>query len=202
MDYIPDSYENRYNWLVNLKQEVNDNAATLKLDANALAAFNQMVDALIAVYKAVIDAQSALDQATGNAQQLFAAEVKDLRTFIDHVKAIPTFTDGMGAAMQIFTTDNTPAEADIKPHIKATAERGRIVITGTKNYAERVNIYMRRKGAAWMLIGVKVKRFPFYDETALLTPGTPEDREYMARGVIGDEEIGHDSDITGCTFGG
>jgi hypothetical protein len=201
-DYIPDSFQNRYNWLVNLKTEVNAKAADLKLDAAKLAAFNTLIDALIAVYKALIDAQTALDTASGDAHDLFASNVGDLRDFINELKNNTLCTDGMKAAMQIVTTGGGPADADIKPAITASAERGHVRITGTKNYAETVNIYMRRKGGAFAIIAPKRKRFPFDDQTPLAVAGVPEEREYMARGVIGDDEVGQDSDIVSVVFGG
>jgi hypothetical protein len=202
MDYIPDSFLNRYNWLVSLKKGVNDNAATLKLAAADLAAFNALIDPLIAAYKAEIDADAALRKAAGDAQGLFDTDAGDLRAFIADLKTNPAFTDGMGQAMQVFTTDSTPQDADIKPALQAEAGRGHVRVTGTKNYAETVNIYMRRKGGAWTLIAPKRKRFPFDDQTPLAQPGVPEEREYMARGVNGDDEVGQDSDIVSCTFAG
>jgi hypothetical protein len=201
-DFVPDSAGNRYSWLVNLKQNVADNAATLGLDTAQLAGFNAISDPLIAVYKSVIDADLALRQASGDAQGLFSDKNAELRAFIERLKKNPGFTPGIGAAMKIFTTDNTPADADIKPTLIAEAERGHVRITGTKNYAETVNIYMRRNGGSWILIAPKRKRFPFLDETPLAQPAIPEQREYMARGVNGDEEIGQDSDIVTVTFAG
>jgi hypothetical protein len=56
--------------------------------------------------------------------------------------------------------------------------------------------------AAWTLVGVKRKRFPFDDQTPLKAAGTAEVREYAARGVINDEEVGQMSDIVQATFGG
>jgi hypothetical protein len=201
-DYIPDSFENRYNWLVNLKTQVNTNAAALKLDAAKLAAFNTMIDSLIAVYKAVIDAQTALDTASGNAHDTYDSNVGDLRAFINEMKNNTLCTDGMEAAMQILTTGGGPADADIKPSINAAPARGYVRITGSKNYAETVNLYMRRKNGQWVLIAAKRKRFPFDDQTPLAVAGVPEEREYMARGVNGDDEVGQDSDIVSAVFAG
>jgi hypothetical protein len=80
---------------------------------------------------------------------------------------------------------------------------GHVRITGRKNYAQTVNIYWRRKGVTtWKLLVAKRKTFPFYDQTPLATPGTPETREYLARGVIGDNEVGIPSDIVPVLFGG
>ena len=75
--------------------------------------------------------------------------------------------------------------------------------TGTKNYAELYNLYMRIVGtAAWTLIGVRRKKFPFDDQTPLKTPGVFEEREYQARGVINDEEVGQPSNIVSVKFAG
>lgn len=202
MDFIPDSVPNRYTWLRGLKEQVNNNATELKLSAADLTAFNALIDPMIALYKAVIDAQAALDEASGNAQDLFGTSVAELRAFLNALKTNPAFTKGMGDAMKIFSTDSAPAEGDIKPVIKVEPQRGFVRISGTKNYAERVNLYLRRKNGAWVLVASSRKTFPFDDQTPLLAAGVPEEREYMARGVNGDSEVGQDSAIVSCTFAG
>ena len=66
-----------------------------------------------------------------------------------------------------------------------------------------MNIYLRVAGAAaWTLIGIRRQKFPFDDQTPLKTPGVAESREYQARAVVGDAEVGVPSDIVGVTFGG
>jgi hypothetical protein len=201
-DYMPDSIENRRNWIVNLKQQVIANAARLNYGTDEIGAFNAIADPLVTAYDAVIAADLAQRQAIGSAQDLFDGTGGGLRAFIEQMKVNPGFDAGMGAAMQIFTSNNTPAPADIKPTLKATNERGHVRLTGSKNYAETVNIYMRRNGSAWMLVAAKRKTFPFLNETPLAQPGIPEQREYMARGVKGDDEIGQDSDIVTVTYAG
>ncbi len=201
-DFIPDSFANRLQWLKDLKQEVADNATTLSLNAAAVTAFNALIDPLIAAYQAVIDAQTVLDTASGDAHQLFHDSNTPLRDFIHQIKANPAFTTGLGNAMRIFTSAYTPPPNTIKPVIKVEPMRGHVRITGTKNYAERVNIYLRRNNAAWLLVAPARKTFPYDDQTPLLVPGAPEDREYMARGIIGDTEVGQDSDIVTCPFAG
>jgi len=201
-NYIPDSVENRLAWLTNLKTEVTENAAALSWDAAKLAAFTAVIDPLVALYTAVVAAESALRQATGDANGQFASSSEELRALIAEIKANPGFTEGMGAAMKIFTVNSTMQPEDIKPTLKVVAQRGSVSISGSKNYAETVNIYMRRKSGPWVLIAPKRKRFPFDDQTPLTVAGTPEEREYMARGVNGDTEVGQDSDIVSTVFGG
>jgi hypothetical protein len=87
--------------------------------------------------------------------------------------------------------------------IKAEAQPGVVRITGSKDYAELVNIYMRVVGtAAWTLVGIKRKKFPFEDQTPLKSAGMAEAREYAARGVIDDNEVGQMSDIVQVAFAG
>ncbi len=201
-DYIPDSFANRLTWLQNLKTQITTEAATLSWPAAKLAAFVSLLDPLIAAYQALAAADAAFDKASGDAQDLFTDTSAKLRATLAEIRANPAFTDGMGSVMQIVTTGSTISPDAIKPSLIATAERGHVRLTGSKNRAETVNLHMRRKGAAWTLIAPKRKRFPFEDQTPLATPGVPEEREYMARGVIGDDEIGQDSDIVSAVFAG
>jgi len=45
------------------------------------------------------------------------------------------------------------------------------------------------------LPAIPKRKFPSYDETPLAVAGTPEVCEYMAIGVVNDEEIGQMSEI-------
>ncbi|MDB6172240.1 MAG: hypothetical protein JWL59_1551, partial [Chthoniobacteraceae bacterium] len=138
-----------------------------------------------------------------DASDLFSGESTAVRALVNELKSNPNFTDGMGEAMRVFSASSRPGRSEIKPEITATAERGGVRIDGSKNYAETVNLYMRRKGEfAWGQIAIKRKRLPFEDQAPLLKPGVPEEREYMARGVVGDDEVGADSDIVGAVFAG
>lgn len=56
--------------------------------------------------------------------------------------------------------------------------------------------------AAWMLIGIRRMKFPFDDQTPLQSPGVAESREYQARAVVGEAEVGLPSDIVQVTFAG
>lgn len=200
---IPDSHANRLAFFKNLKKEINDNAATLGLDADEVAAANAILDPLIAAYQTLVDAEAAATQASADADQVFAAQNSDLRALFNNLKANPKCTDGMAAAMQIVTPATQHDPNATKPKIKADAQPGHVRITGSKDYAELVNIYSRVVGTSpWTLVGIKRKKFPFDDQTPLKTASVPEQREYMARGVINDEEVGEPSDIVQVTFGG
>ncbi len=200
---IPDSHSNRLDFLKNLKKEITDNAAALGLDAAALAEIDKILDPLIAAYQVLVNTEQAVTAANADAAQVFAQQVAPLRALIDQLKTNPKLTDGMGTDMRIFTSTTVHNPADTKPSIKVKAEPGHVTVTGSKDYAELVNIYMRIAGTtAWILVGVRRKKFPFDDQTPLKQAGVPEVREYMGRGVINDEEVGLASDIVTVTFAG
>jgi len=204
-DFIPETAEGRFIWLTNLSSVFLSNVSTLNWGTGRNEAFEAFLKKLSDAYDRAITAETAARQAKGDAKDLFTAEEPDLRAFIAAIKTTPGFTEGMGDAMRIFTTGGHRPPENIKPAIKAVVDRGRVVISGSKNYAETVNIYMRRKagpGGPWTLVAGKRKSLPFDDETPLEAPGIPEEREYMARGVNGDDEVGHDSDIVSVVFAG
>jgi hypothetical protein len=201
--YIPDAYKNRLEFLINLKGEIRKNAAALTLAESKLKGADALLTPLIVAYQAVVEADAALRRATADANNLFANGSVALRSLVNELKSNPNFTDGMGEQMRVFSNNSKPKPADIKPQIAAIANRGGVMIDGSKNYAETLNLYMRRKGEfAWVKIAIKRTRLPFEDQTPLLKPGIPEEREYMARGVMGDDEVGIDSDIVGAVFVG
>ena len=49
---------------------------------------------------------------------------------------------------------------------------------------------------------MRKRKFPYYDESPLAVANTPEVREYMAIGVINDEEIGQMSEIKEIVYAG
>jgi len=54
----------------------------------------------------------------------------------------------------------------------------------------------------WKLIAIRLLKFPYFDEHPLAVPGTPEVREYMAMGVLDNDEAGQPSEIKEVVFAG
>lgn len=200
---VPDAHANRLAFLKNLKALIISNATTLTLTPAQVTAMNAVLDPLIAAYQALVDAEQAVIVANANAAQVFSANSDALSALFAQLKANPNLTDGLRAEMQIQTTPSQHDPANIKPKIKAASQSGSVHITGSKDYAELINLYMRRVGEmAWTLIGIRRKKLPFDDQTPLKVANVPEQREYMARGVNGDDEVGQPSDIVQVTFAG
>ena len=199
----PTRTKNRLDWLKNLKAEITTHAATLHWDAAKLATVSALLDPLIAGYQSAVDTDRAAVEANATAAQLFAQQNDSLRALVNEANANPDFTDGMAATMKVLTGRKTVDPAALKPTLRAEAHPGSVRLSGSKDYAELIDIYMRVAGAtAWTLVGIRRKKLPFDDQTPLKTPGVPETREYMARAVIDDQEVGQPSDIVTVTFAG
>ncbi len=200
---VPDSHSNRLAFFLNLKQGIADNATELGFDAATLASIYDLLDPLIDKYQALVDAELAVVAASANADQVYTFKKDGLLALFANLRANPKLTGGMGEAMKIFSQTSAHDPNGIQPKIKVVAQPGQVRVTGSKDYAELVNIYMRLVGTvAWTLVGIRRKKFPFDDQTPLKVAGAAEVREYAARGVINDEEVGLMSDIVEVTFAG
>lgn len=79
---------------------------------------------------------------------------------------------------------------------------GRVRIDFVKDGLDGVHIYARLKGqTTWAKLALDTYS-PYEDNRPLATAGQPEHREYMAIGVLHDEEVTQQSDIVEAVFGG
>mgnify|MGYP003704433309 CR=1 FL=1 len=130
-------------------------------------------------------------------------QLPTVRAVIKKTKADPLCTPSVVTQMEWEAQGGTFNPDTARPMIEVEAQRGRVKITGKKPGFDAVNIYFRKKGdVQWKLIAPNRLRFPFYDESALAVANTPEVREYMAIGVIADEEIGQPSEIKEVVYAG
>ena len=118
-----------------------------------------------------------------------------------NLKSTTGFTDGDAGTLDAATSSAALDPANYKPAIKVESHPGYNELTGKKRGVRALNFYMRVKGTGtWTLLASKRASFPFSDDTPPATAGKPEEREYMAMGVINDEEIGQPSDIATAVF--
>lgn len=131
-----------------------------------------------------------------------SAGEKKLRKYIRSIKANSNYTDAMGKDLQIMGDDPTIDFSTYKPAIKATVMPGRVRIDFVKDGLDGVHIYARLKGQpTWTKLAMDTYS-PYEDSRPLATAGQPEHREFMAIGVLHDEEVTQQSDIIEAVFGG
>ncbi|MEQ1861461.1 MAG: hypothetical protein ABMA13_16180 [Chthoniobacteraceae bacterium] len=203
-DFIPHSYKNLRDWL---QKQVTDLTAALAATLNMSAAERQVIldacNALLPLLNDIVEKLDQLEQLTADLQALLLVHTPPIRAGIKRAKTSPGCTPGIIVDMEWKGESHEFDPDTARPTIDVEAQRGRVKIDGKKPGFDSANIYYRRKGdVQWKLIESKRKRFPYYDEQPLAVAGQPEVREYMAIGVIGDEEVGQMSEIKEVVYAG
>jgi hypothetical protein len=200
-DYIPDSAQALVNWTTNYLAEIDAIATRIGWPAAQVTALKARLTTLKEAAQAVLDKQNDLDSATGQLEQVKDSEVVEIRRDTNNLKTTRGFNDGDGRTLQVLTASGEFDTDGYKPPLTAVSKPGRVELTVKKNGADAINLYSRIKGqAAFKLLAAKRSRFPFDDTTPPVTAGQPEEREYQAIGVLGDDEIGQPSDIVSAIF--
>jgi hypothetical protein len=203
-DYIPLSYRNLLIWLIKQDTEITPAlATTIGMPVDDRTAYLAAVLGIKAKADLIVEAMETLEELTAGFPAILEqylpiirAEIKRDKTRPGCTLEIQTMLDWIGPVQNL-----DPAHA--RPTITIEAQRGRVLINGRKPGFDAVNIYSRKKGdVQWKLIAIRKRRFPYYDETPLAVANTPEVREYMAIGVVKDEEIGQMSEIKEVVYAG
>ena len=144
---------------------------------------------------AAIDAAAIAKQANADKDASHHTAETEARLLTRRVKALPSYTPGMGALLGIEGPKNTFDLATAKPDLSGVDQTGGVVVLSfTKHKSDGVNIYCQREGDAdWVLIG-RATVSPFVDKRPLLQTGKPELRRYTAVYMQKDKEIGQFSD--------
>jgi hypothetical protein len=204
LDYIPQSYGNLKGWLEKQPTELTVAVATaIGMSTGERDGYLAAVASILTPVSEIVDLMEQLEEKTAGFPAILEAQLPIIRAQIKRAKTSP----GCNATVQTQldwvgdSVNNDPAHS--RPSITVEAQRGRVKIAGKKPGFEAVNIYRRIKGEVqWKLIAIRKRKFPFYDESPLAVPTTPEVREYMAIGVVNDEEIGQMSEIKEVVYAG
>lgn len=117
-------------------------------------------------------------------------------------KISENYTPEIGRSLGIIGDDPTIDYRTYVPKIKADLRPGYVRIDFKKNGLNGMNIYGRLSGdSLWTKLAYN-SFTPFLDTRPLKVPGIPECREYMAIGVMRDEEVTEESDVIKAVFGG
>ena len=202
-DYVPNKRSDRLIWYENLSDNVVAEAVKFGGQAGDATAVKNAVDGVIAKMEATNTAQDALDaarQLEGDAEKAALALV---RTKVASWKTLAGWA-GSGSAdvLEVVGHSTTFEPATYKTSLTASLVPGGVKLAFTKKGVEGVAIHSRLVGTVnWLKVG-SCNHSPFIDHTPLAHAGVPEQREYMARGLVKDAEIGLDSDAVNVTFAG
>ena len=202
-DFIPRKRAERRAWL----QNVSDKAVAQVAAAGGVTAdgtaLKGAADAIMAKYDATDAAESALDGARAIEKDTEATSIDAIREIIRRLKVLPNFTSsGAEGELQAAGSSTTFDPDTYKAEITVSIKGGVITIDFKKRGVDALAIYCRLRGSnTWTRLAIDTTT-PYVDTAPLANPNVPEVREYMARGVIDDVEIGIASDIVSITFAG
>lgn len=200
-DFVPDSPQNLHDWSDNYITELAGVTAHVTWPAANSTALTAALTAVRDAAKAVLDAQNVLQSKMGLLQSARVTNLPVIRQSTKNLKSSAGFNTGDAQTLQVTTSATALDPANYRPQLRAESFPGYNVLTGKKRGVQALNIYMRLKGTnSWTLIAARRTSFPFHDDTPPAVPGKPEEREYMAMGVMNDEEIGQPSDIVSAVF--
>ena len=202
MDYIPKKDSEKVIWNNNLHSRLEAEGAEMGLSADditeAITECNANSNTILANDKAQTAAKTA--KVTKDTQLKKGEKI--LRESIKRVKTSKNYTQAIGKSWGIIGEDPVVDYSTYHPKIKAMVMPGRVRIDFVKDKLSGVNIYSRLSGElTWVKLAYD-SYTPYSDSRPLATPGVPEHREYMAIGVIRDEEVTQQSSIIEAVFGG
>ena len=200
-DYIPDSAKNVRDWTKNYLDEIDAIATRIAWPAASVTALKARLTHLHDAAQTVLDRQNELDNATGMLAHVKGEEVPEIRLDTNNLKTTRGFNDGDARTLDVSTGTSSFDPAAAKPILTADSKRGLVSLMVKKLGADAVNLYSRLTGdASWKLLVAKRTHFPYEDTSPPATAGQPEEREYQAIAVVGDDEVGDPSDIVSAIF--
>jgi len=203
-DYIPQSYPNLKAWCDKQQAELTAALATdIAMTAAGRTAYLAAVGIILPKVTGIVDLMEQSEELTADFPGILDAQLPLIRDAIKRAKTSPGCTPAIQMQLDWIGQAQNVDPENSRPTITIEAQRGRVKIEGRKPGFDSVSIYCRKKGEVqWRLIAVRKRKFPYCDEAPLAVPGTPEVREYMAIGVVNDEEIGQPSEIKEVVYAG
>lgn len=202
-DIIPAAIVALLAWVANFKKQVLNYTTTLNLTTQQVTDLTTSCDNITNAINDTIQAKHEYEVKLNQRDNTIDLEVQKLRLGANLIKLNSSYTDGIGQAFDIIYTPDAPFNPqDYKPVIILISGLNCILIKFTKKGVEGLNLYSRLQGETkWTFLSLCIHS-PYNDNRPLADPTKPENREYMAIGVLNDAEIGIQSDIASITFAG
>lgn len=201
-DFIPKPEAEKVIWYENLSDKAGTKGTALGLNATQVTNLQKTCKDIQDAIKANNEAQTAAKSAKKAKDTAIADGEKELRVLIRIIKSNADFNDAVAQDFMIAGDEEAFNPGTFKPAIKAKIMPGKVVIEFVKHKLNGINIYERLKGeTTWTKLAYD-SFSPYEDNRPLAVDNTPEHREYMAIGVIHDEEVTLQSDIIEVLYGG
>jgi|CXWJ01.1.fsa_nt_gi hypothetical protein len=200
--YIPDREPELALWLQNFSSKIATQGPVLGLTAPQITALQTLCDDLVTSITKAEESKRDAQETTNAKNAQKASTLSSMRLSIKNMKSTVAYTEAIGEDLGIVGNEQPFDPATFKTTLKARTFPGYVNIEFLKGKSDGINIYGRLKGTASWIFLARDTASPYNDTRPLTTPNTPETREYMAIGVLDDQQIGQQSDVVEVTFGG
>ncbi|MCX6898870.1 MAG: hypothetical protein NT105_09235 [Verrucomicrobia bacterium] len=193
-DWMAKSEGNLLIWADKFLPAVTEAATTFGLTPEDITEITGVCTGMRTAINNAAAKSAAAQQATLAKKPVLAAAKTFLRELARRLKAHKNYTEPLGAAMGIIGSDDATDMTQAQPVLVGAAlGKGQSEIAFNKMQADGVNLYYEDGGQNWVFLA-RDTQSPYVDNRPLATAGKPEMRRYMAKFVIGDQEVGYESD--------
>lgn len=201
-DYIPANDDEFRSWIVTFLAKLPTFGAAVGITAPEQSALTSLGNATTGSIDNLSLKKNEYDSALANRTESRGLFLLSLRPIVRRAKTSANYTNTIGEALGV-VSPNTPVDpATIQPSFNITTQRNSVRLRIKREGAQSTNVYTRKVGQMDWLFLARVNLSLFEDSRPLSQPGVPEVREYMVRGVIGDEEVGLPSETRTVVFAG
>lgn len=198
-DYLPATQADYLAWHNRFTAKLAELKAAYDVTDAQLAALATEKAALDAKFTEANRLKAEAKAGTTALNAALGASEKGLRLLVRRLKAHAAYTESDGAALGIIGPDDGSDSATAKPGLSVRElSEGRIELGFARLGYTGLRIYSRREGEAGLTFLAVDTDPPYVDTRPLAVAGKPEVREYQARYLDGDDEVGLPSDIVGA----
>ena len=189
--FIPRADGDKKTWATNLKATIGGVAPTVGLVAADVTSITGSCTDIVTQIDTAMQAQQAAKQATEIKKAKVKIAESNIRTYVKRIKANAGYTEAIGKLLGIVGEDHTVDENNSKPELKLHKDpHGWRIDFNLQGHFDGVNIYKKLSTAAAFTFIARDTSSPYIDNAAV-DNGT----EYYAFYVIGDDEVGLQSDL-------
>lgn len=200
--YLPRDENALASWSENYRVKIAVHGAVLGLTAGEITAQQTSAGLVKTAIEANVQAQHDAQEATALKDQRKALDLPLIQQSVARIKTSSGYTAAIGEDLGVVGDEQTFDVDAYKPEMSASVFPGKVRLDFKKKGVKGVKIYGRLQGQpGWNYLDTDT-RSPYEDTRPLTTPNTPETREYMAIGMIDDEQVGQPSDVVTVVYGG
>lgn len=201
-DYMPRNDGDKIEWYNNYSGKIGADGPTVGLAAAEISAIQLKIGTYLSQFNGLVQLKNTLKATTATTRTTEKTLLASLRQQIARLKTHAGYTPAIGENLDVIGEDEAFDPDTFKPRLTLAVFPGTVRSDFIKGPTDGVNIYCRLRGqAGWKFVS-RDTNSPYEDHTPLAQAGVPEEREYAARAVLNDEEIGLMSDIVSVTYPG